>query len=137
MTRRYAIVGLGARAGMYVDALLGDWSDAGRITALCDTNGTRMAFYNEKIAAAGDAVAAGEHGEVEDRVHGRVAAAHHQRGGARVVFPLGAEHVGDAVGDALAVGAHEQRSRRRSTPSPRTDSGRTVRPARRRRGWPN
>src|SRR5690606_9271016 len=35
------------------DALLGDWSDAGRITALCDTNGTRMAFYNEKIAAAG------------------------------------------------------------------------------------
>ncbi|NJQ06050.1 Gfo/Idh/MocA family protein [Streptomyces lonarensis] len=53
MTRRYAFVGLGHRAQMYVDALLGDWSDTGEITALLDTNQTRMDFYNERIAATG------------------------------------------------------------------------------------
>ncbi|TDC26852.1 Gfo/Idh/MocA family oxidoreductase [Streptomyces sp. 8K308] len=53
MTRRYAIVGLGHRSRMYVDALLGDWSDTGEITALCDRNQTRMDYYNERIAATG------------------------------------------------------------------------------------
>ncbi|GAA1918723.1 Gfo/Idh/MocA family oxidoreductase [Streptomyces sodiiphilus] len=53
MTRRYAFVGLGHRAQMYVDALLGDWSDAGEIVALCDVNRTRMDYYNDRIAAAG------------------------------------------------------------------------------------
>ncbi|GAA2408313.1 Gfo/Idh/MocA family oxidoreductase [Streptomyces glaucosporus] len=53
MTRRYAVVGLGHRAQLYVDALLGDWSDAGRIVAFCDTNRTRMDFYNELVVAAG------------------------------------------------------------------------------------
>ncbi|SDS75423.1 Gfo/Idh/MocA family protein [Actinoplanes derwentensis] len=46
MTRRYGIVGLGHRAQLYVDALAGDWSDTGTIVALCDTNRTRMAYYN-------------------------------------------------------------------------------------------
>ncbi|MDB1088486.1 Gfo/Idh/MocA family oxidoreductase [Streptomyces sp. ACA25] len=55
MTRRYAFVGLGHRAQMYVDALLGDWSDTGEISALCDTNRTRMDYYNERITAAGRA----------------------------------------------------------------------------------
>ncbi|GAB3125175.1 Gfo/Idh/MocA family oxidoreductase [Streptomyces calidiresistens] len=53
MNRRYAFVGLGHRAQMYVDALLGDWSDTGEIVALCDTNRTRMEYYNARIAAAG------------------------------------------------------------------------------------
>ncbi|MCE7082724.1 Gfo/Idh/MocA family protein [Streptomyces sp. ST2-7A] len=53
MNRRYAFVGLGHRAQMYVDALLGDWSDTGEIVALCDTNRTRMEYYNDRIAAAG------------------------------------------------------------------------------------
>ncbi|MET2716369.1 Gfo/Idh/MocA family oxidoreductase [Streptomyces harbinensis] len=53
MTRRYAFVGLGNRAQMYVDALLGDWSDTGEITALCDLNQTRMDYYNQLITAAG------------------------------------------------------------------------------------
>ncbi|MET9828017.1 Gfo/Idh/MocA family oxidoreductase [Streptomyces sp. NPDC006385] len=51
--RRYAVVGLGHRAQLYVDALLGDWSDTGEIVALCDTNRTRMDFYNQRIAATG------------------------------------------------------------------------------------
>ncbi|MBC9727251.1 Gfo/Idh/MocA family oxidoreductase [Streptomyces sp. TRM68367] len=38
---------------MYVDALLGDWSDTGEIVALCDSNRTRMDFYNRRIAATG------------------------------------------------------------------------------------
>ncbi|WP_084960427.1 Gfo/Idh/MocA family protein [Thermoactinospora rubra] len=46
---RYAFVGLGHRAQMYVDALLGEWSDAGTITGLCDTNRTRMRYYAERI----------------------------------------------------------------------------------------
>ncbi|SFC81026.1 Gfo/Idh/MocA family protein [Streptomyces aidingensis] len=51
--RRYAFVGLGHRAQMYVDALLGDWSDTGEIVALCDPNRTRMDYYNDRITAAG------------------------------------------------------------------------------------
>lgn len=53
MATRYAFVGLGHRAQMYVDALLGDWSDTGEIVALCDLNQTRMDYYNEQITAAG------------------------------------------------------------------------------------
>ena len=34
MSKRYAFVGLGHRAQMYVDALLGDWRDTGTIVAL-------------------------------------------------------------------------------------------------------
>ncbi|HEU5023294.1 MAG TPA: Gfo/Idh/MocA family oxidoreductase [Spirillospora sp.] len=46
---RYAFVGLGHRAQMYVDALLGAWSDAGEIAALCDPNRTRLAYYLDRI----------------------------------------------------------------------------------------
>ena len=52
---------------------------------------------------------AGERGEVEHRVHRRVAAAHHQRRGARVGCPGGAEHVGDAVRDAVRAGGFPRR----------------------------
>lgn len=53
MTRRYALVGLGSRARLYADALLGDWRDAGEIVAFCDTNQTRMNHHNERVTAAG------------------------------------------------------------------------------------
>ena len=49
MSTRYAFVGLGHRAQMYVDALLGDWRDTGTIVALCDVNRTRMDYYVERI----------------------------------------------------------------------------------------
>ncbi|MEV0590970.1 Gfo/Idh/MocA family protein [Nonomuraea cavernae] len=49
MSTRYAFVGLGHRAQMYVDALLGDWRDTGTIVAFCDTNQTRMDYYVERV----------------------------------------------------------------------------------------
>ncbi|GIF39575.1 Gfo/Idh/MocA family protein [Actinoplanes xinjiangensis] len=55
MTRRHAVVGLGHRAQLYIDALLGEWSDTGEIVAFCDPNQTRMAYHNDRIAAAGRA----------------------------------------------------------------------------------
>ncbi|MFI6497461.1 Gfo/Idh/MocA family protein [Nonomuraea typhae] len=54
MTRRYAIAGLGHRAGMYVEALKGDWSHAGDLVAFCDTNAARMASYDPGVPAYGD-----------------------------------------------------------------------------------
>ncbi|WP_222195567.1 Gfo/Idh/MocA family oxidoreductase [Modestobacter italicus] len=50
--RRYAIVGTGHRAEMYVAALLGTHADVGRLVALCDPNTTRMAYYQRQFAAA-------------------------------------------------------------------------------------
>ncbi|GAA0563304.1 Gfo/Idh/MocA family protein [Actinomadura livida] len=46
---RYAFVGLGHRAQMYVDALLGEWRDTGEIVALCDPNRTRLRYYLDLI----------------------------------------------------------------------------------------
>lgn len=46
---RYAFVGLGHRAQMYVDALLGAWSDTGEIAALCDPNRTRLRYHLDRI----------------------------------------------------------------------------------------
>lgn len=50
--RRYALVGAGHRAEMYVDALLHTHADTGDLVALCDTNRTRMAYYQRRWAAA-------------------------------------------------------------------------------------
>src|SRR3954462_6932743 len=50
--RRYAIVGTGHRAQMYVDALLGSHADVGELVALCDPNPTRMAYYQRLHRAA-------------------------------------------------------------------------------------
>lgn len=52
-SRRYAVVGTGARAALYIGALARDFADAGQITAWCDHNGVRMAYYDEILAAAG------------------------------------------------------------------------------------
>jgi predicted dehydrogenase len=50
--RRYAVVGTGHRAEMYIAALLGTHADAGELVALCDPNRTRMAYYQRLHAAA-------------------------------------------------------------------------------------
>jgi len=50
--RRYAVVGLGHRAGMYVDAILGDHSDVAELVAWCDANPTRMAYYDNLVGQA-------------------------------------------------------------------------------------
>ena len=64
MSTRYAFVGLGHRAQMYVDALLGDWRDTGTIVGLCDVNTTRMAYYTERIGRPVPCYAPDEYGKM-------------------------------------------------------------------------
>ena len=49
--KRYAVVGTGARARMYIEALAGPYP--GEIVAWCDPNGVRMSFYEEALRVAG------------------------------------------------------------------------------------
>ncbi|WP_277208067.1 Gfo/Idh/MocA family protein [Isoptericola croceus] len=49
---RYAVVGTGHRAGMYVSALIGDHSDAGEIVAWVEPNPVRAAVHEARVAAA-------------------------------------------------------------------------------------
>src|SRR5699024_8089352 len=44
--RRYAVVGTGHRAEMYVRALLDSHADVGTPVAWCDTNAVRMRYYD-------------------------------------------------------------------------------------------
>ncbi|MBN9393534.1 MAG: Gfo/Idh/MocA family oxidoreductase [Chloroflexi bacterium] len=44
--KRYAIVGLGHRSLMYTDALNNEFKDYGKLVAFCDTNQSRMDYYN-------------------------------------------------------------------------------------------
>jgi predicted dehydrogenase len=48
--RRYAVVGLGARAQTFVDALAGPYADRAELVGFCDVNQTRMAVHNRRIA---------------------------------------------------------------------------------------
>ena len=45
--RRYAVVGTGHRAELYVAALLGSHAAAGDVVALCDPNLTRLGYYRD------------------------------------------------------------------------------------------
>jgi predicted dehydrogenase len=47
---RYAIVGSGHRATMYVDAVCGTYAAHHELVALCDTSLQRMRFHNDRIA---------------------------------------------------------------------------------------
>jgi predicted dehydrogenase len=51
--RRYAIIGAGSRAEMYVDAILGPHAERAELVALLDTNPTRAQYHVERAAAAG------------------------------------------------------------------------------------
>jgi predicted dehydrogenase len=43
--RRYALVGTGSRAGMYIDAILGQHAPVAQLVALCDSNAIRLRYY--------------------------------------------------------------------------------------------
>ncbi|MAS37230.1 MAG: dehydrogenase [Anaerolineaceae bacterium] len=45
--KRYALVGTGGRAGMYVRAIADTYRDVAELVAFCDLSQTRMDFYNE------------------------------------------------------------------------------------------
>jgi predicted dehydrogenase len=50
--KRYAIVGTGGRAGMYVSALTESFVEFNELVGLCDLSPTRMAYYNRQITSA-------------------------------------------------------------------------------------
>ncbi|WP_402462370.1 Gfo/Idh/MocA family protein [Isoptericola aurantiacus] len=60
--RRYAVVGTGHRARLYVDALCGEHADVAELVALCDTNPARLAFHVERARRAGTCDPAGYDG---------------------------------------------------------------------------
>ena len=49
MTKRYVIVGTGARAQMFVTALVTTYRDTSALVGLCDKNQTRMNWYNRLL----------------------------------------------------------------------------------------
>ncbi|MDE2634874.1 MAG: Gfo/Idh/MocA family oxidoreductase [Chloroflexota bacterium] len=51
--KRYAIVGTGSRAGMYVDAVTGQYSEQAKLVALCDMSQVRMDWHNLGLQARG------------------------------------------------------------------------------------
>jgi predicted dehydrogenase len=53
VTKRYALVGTGARAGMYIEALATTYRDSAQLVGLCDLSQTRMDWYNGKLQAMG------------------------------------------------------------------------------------
>jgi predicted dehydrogenase len=53
--KRYLIVGLGARAELFVRAILNDYADRAELVGLCDVNRTRMEYYNRRLVSAGGA----------------------------------------------------------------------------------
>jgi predicted dehydrogenase len=46
---RYAIVGTGSRATMYVDAICGEYARYCDLVALCDTSAVRMEYHNRRL----------------------------------------------------------------------------------------
>jgi predicted dehydrogenase len=51
--KRYALVGTGSRAGMFVDAITGTYHDSAELVGLCDQSQTRMNWHNQRIAERG------------------------------------------------------------------------------------
>lgn len=48
--KRYALVGTGGRAKMFVDALASTFSESNELVAICDLSQTRMDWYNDLLA---------------------------------------------------------------------------------------
>ena len=49
--KRYAIVGTGSRAGMYVQAIEDTYHASAELVGLCDLSQTRMDWYNNQLNA--------------------------------------------------------------------------------------
>jgi predicted dehydrogenase len=47
--KRYALVGTGGRAGMYIDALTTTYHEVGELVAFCDLSQTCMDWYNQQL----------------------------------------------------------------------------------------
>ncbi|HEY5485000.1 MAG TPA: Gfo/Idh/MocA family oxidoreductase, partial [Propionibacteriaceae bacterium] len=51
LRRRYAIVGTGHRAWMYIEAILGEHAEVAELVAWCEPNPGRIDYYDEQVAA--------------------------------------------------------------------------------------
>ena len=51
--QRYAIVGTGSRAGMYIDAISHDYAEHAQLVGLCDLSQTRMDWHNRQLEKRG------------------------------------------------------------------------------------
>ena len=51
--RRYALVGAGHRAQMYVDAITGPYADRAVLVAICEPNPVRAAYYVDRVRRRG------------------------------------------------------------------------------------
>ncbi len=49
MQKKYVLVGTGGRSSMYIDAIAKDFKDTAVLTAFCDTNQTRMNYWNNYL----------------------------------------------------------------------------------------
>lgn len=47
--KRYALVGTGSRAGIYIEAITRTWHDVAELVGLCDLSQTRMDWYNMQL----------------------------------------------------------------------------------------
>src|SRR5260370_18937966 len=52
--KRYALVGTGARARMFIDALATTYRDVAELVAFCDLSQVRMDWYNQHIKNSAD-----------------------------------------------------------------------------------
>ena len=53
---RYAIVGTGGRAGMYIDAITDTFSESSELVGMCDLSQVRMDWYNAQVAERANGV---------------------------------------------------------------------------------
>jgi predicted dehydrogenase len=49
--KRYAIVGTGSRAGMFIKAVTGYYAEVAELVGMCDHSQVRMSWYNDQIIA--------------------------------------------------------------------------------------
>ena len=68
--KRYAIVGTGSRAGMYIDAATSRFKDCAELVGLCDLSRTRMDWHNGQLRKRGGAPAPTYHADDFDRMVG-------------------------------------------------------------------
>jgi predicted dehydrogenase len=53
MKKRYALVGTGSRAGLFIDAIIGTFKDYAQLVAFCDLSQTRMNWHNQQLEQNG------------------------------------------------------------------------------------
>jgi len=50
--KRFALVGTGGRAGLYISAIGGQWRETAQLVAFCDPNQTRMDYANQLLQSS-------------------------------------------------------------------------------------